>query len=84
MLPSSVVCIIQRIRKTASGFEEIRSSSFVRSSLVFFFAKLIRSRIEKKERERKWHGSFRLEKETVLETLLFVASEDFYRRNELK
>ena len=36
MLPSSVVCIIQRIRKTASGFEEIDSSSF-NSSLVFLF-----------------------------------------------
>ena len=36
MLPSSVVCIIQRIRKTASGFEEIDFSSF-NSSLVFLF-----------------------------------------------
>lgn len=36
MLPSSVVCIIQRIRKTASGFEEIDSSSF-NSSVVFLF-----------------------------------------------
>lgn len=83
MLPSSVVCIIQRIRKTASGFEEIDSSSF-NSSLVFFFrsffAKLIRSRIQK-EKKRKENGTVSFG-ERILET--FPMSENFYYRNELK
>lgn len=66
MLPSSVVCIIQRIRKTASGFEEIDSSSF-NSSLVFFFAVSLLNLFDrgyKKKRKEKKMVPFRLEKES--------------------
>lgn len=83
MLPSSVVCIIQRIRKTASGFEEIDSSSF-NSSLVFFFAVSLLNLFDrgyKKEKKRKENGTVSFG-ERILET--FPMSENFYYRNELK
>lgn len=56
MLPSSVVCIIQRIRKTASGFEEIDSSSIrsiVSSFFFFFFAVSLLNLFDRGYKKRK-------------------------------